>query len=651
VREGFARFAEVLPDALLLTRRDGTLLAANSRAAALFGVSAAALAGARLTDLAEDPPEKVEGLLAAYARTRQAVPGALSLRHTDGTVRRCRCEGGVYRPPGDGGSSALILIRAVCVDESHDRFGRLTREIGELSREIGRRMRVEDELHQQREWLRVTLASIGDAVIATDAHHHITFINPAAAELTGWPKEEALGRPLTEVFRIVGEATRAPVENPVGEALRNGAMAGLARDTLLLRRDGGELPIDDSAAPIRHDDGRLLGAVLVFRDITEQRQLQRELEKRAQSLNELNRRKDEFLAMLSHELRNPLAPISNCLAVLDAQGIPDEGLQRLFAIMRRQVSQLTRLVDDLLDVSRITTGKIRLIRRRLALRPIAARALEALEPLLAGRNQQVTTAVEDLMVDGDEARLTQVVINLVENAAKYTPAGGHIALRARREAGNAVLSVEDDGIGIEPALLPSIFDLFSQAGSAPDSAHSGLGVGLALVRSLVELHGGTVSAQSEGRGRGSLFTVRLPLADEAPEWAAPRGSPSAAARATPTARIVIVVDDSADIAQSMALVLASWGLEPRTACDATTAIELCATLRPDVVILDIGLPGMNGYELAGRIRSIQPEVLLIALTGYGMTEDRIRAQAAGFDHHMTKPADLAALHKLLMPAR
>jgi signal transduction histidine kinase len=293
-------------------------------------------------------------------------------------------------------------------------------------------------------------------------------------------------------------------------------VAALANHTLLIGRDGREIPIDDSGAPIRHEDGRLAGVVLVFRDITEQRQLERELENRARFLNDINRRKDEFLAMLSHELRNPLAPLRNCLTMLQMRGTLDASAQPLLGIMDRQVSQLTRLVDDLLDVSRITTGKIKVLRGALALEHLVLKALEPLEPLLTRRRQRLETELEALSMEGDEARLTQVVVNLVENASKYTPAGGHIAVRLRREGASALLTVDDDGIGIDPDLLPTVFELFTQADRSPDRAQSGLGVGLALVRSLVELHGGSVSAHSGGLGRGSVFAVRLPLSREQP---------------------------------------------------------------------------------------------------------------------------------------
>jgi PAS domain S-box-containing protein len=516
VPEAFSRFAEILPDALLLVDRNGRLVAANSRARALLGLRAAEIAGITLFQLADESAENVEALLASCARTRQAVPGTLRFRHREGALQRCRCEGGVYRPAGGEGEPPLILLRLTPSDHPHDRFALLTHEIGELSKEIRRRIRVEEELHRQREWLRVTLASIGDAVMATDAAEKITFINPAASELTGWTEEEALGRPLSDVFRIVNEESRAPVESPVARVIREGVVAALANHTLLIGRDGREIPIDDSGAPIRHEDGRLAGVVLVFRDITEQRQLERELENRARFLNDINRRKDEFLAMLSHELRNPLAPLRNCLTMLQMRGTLDASAQPLLGIMDRQVSQLTRLVDDLLDVSRITTGKIKVLRGALALEHLVLKALEPLEPLLTRRRQRLETELEALSMEGDEARLTQVVVNLVENASKYTPAGGHIAVRLRREGASALLTVEDDGIGIDPDLLPTVFELFTQADRSPDRAQSGLGVGLALVRSLVELHGGSVSAHSGGLGRGSVFAVRLPLSREQP---------------------------------------------------------------------------------------------------------------------------------------
>ncbi len=335
----------------------------------------------------------------------------------------------------------------------------------------------------QRELLRVTLGSIGDGVVATDAEGVVTFINPVAQELTGWG-EDAAGRPLTDIFHIVNEETGVLADNPVSRVIRTGRTAGLANHTVLIARDGTRRPIDDTAAPIRDEEGRFVGVVLVFRDITERRYLENELQQRADDLAERDRRKDEFLAMLAHELRNPLAPLRNTLQVLKLQFAG----QPLFApasdVMERQVAHLARLVDDLMDVSRITQGKFELRKERVGLTAMVVRAVEAARTFLEERRHrlEVSLPAEEVASEADPARVEQVLSNLLTNAAKYTPPGGHVWLTAAREGQEAVVRVRDDGIGIRPEVLPRLFALFEQADRVPGHVSEGLGIGLSLVR-------------------------------------------------------------------------------------------------------------------------------------------------------------------------
>ena len=371
-----------------------------------------------------------------------------------------------------------------------------------LRRHLTERDRSTRAITEQRELLQTTLASIGDGVITTDDKGHVTFMNPVAEELTGWKSAEARDLALTRVFRIVNEDTRQETPNPALRALAEGVIVGLANHTILIARDGSERPIDDSAAPIRVNDV-VIGCVLVFRDFTERARIEAELE-------EADRRKDEFLATLAHELRNPLAPISNALHLLERADPSHPAHQRARETMRRQTAQLVRLVDDLLDAGRIRNGKLVLAKQRLQLRDALEQGLETVMPAIEAARHHLSVGIPDkpIELEADPARLAQVFSNLVGNAAKFTPSGGHIDVTASREDGMAVVRIKDDGMGIDPRNLDHIFGLFSQVERTVE--RGGLGIGLSLVRQLVTLHGGTVEAHSAGAGRGSEFVVRLP---------------------------------------------------------------------------------------------------------------------------------------------
>ena len=764
----------------------------------------------------------------------------------------------------------------------------------------------ESMLRLQLEWCRVTLASIGEGVITTDPNGGITFLNAVAKSLTGWTLEEAAGQPLASVFRIINEQSRQPVESPTVRALRDGVIVGLANHSLLLAKDGTERPIDDSAAPIRNEQGEVAGAVLVFRDVSERKRHEKALQKalayaddiiatvrhpflvldknlrvrtanqsfyesfrvskadtegrllyelgngqwnipglrtlledllprdhsfqdfevdhafpeigqrrmllnarqfppassnpelillaiedvsdrrqaelamrtseiryrrlflkakdgilildadtgkvieanpfmtglldythaeflgkelweiglfrdiqenramyrklqetgyvryenlplesrsghkvqvefvsnvysegdwqvvqcnirditervrlegqtqeQAAALADLDHRKDEFLAMLSHELRNPLAPILSAVQLLRLhinqhrlQGVENPVLQQSAGIIERQVGQLKQIVDDLLEVSRITTGRVQLRQERIAVAVVVQNAVETVRPLIDQNRHELTMSVapEPIWLYADAARLEQVVVNLLTNAAKYTAAGGHIWLSVQQEIDDCVLRVRDTGVGIAPDVLPRIFDLFTQAERSLDRSQGGLGIGLALVQRLVELHRGRVEAYSI-LGQGSEFVVHLPVV-VAPAQAA---APAEMAKPDGQSLRVLVVDDNVDTANILALLLKEFGHDVRTGYDGPTAIAAALEYRPNVVLLDIGLPGLTGFEVAKRIRqqSGLENILLIAMTGYGQDTDMLRSQEAGFDHHLVKPADFARVQEIL----
>ncbi len=763
-----------------------------------------------------------------------------------------------------------------------------------VERELRKRRLAEASAHSERQNLWVTLTSIGDGVIVADAAGRVKLANPVAQQLMGHPRD-AIGRPLADIFSLLNEVTREPVENPVSQVLAQGKIAGMAGMTVLVQTDGTEIPIEQTAAPIRDKSGKISGVVFVFRDCSERRRFEMEISERErrfrrmfetpligiavctsrgylmeandvfldlvgyqpaqlneaalswssvpqgqsplddrarlelresgvckpfektytrmdgsrvpvlisaarlmdeqdcvvvfvtdltqsknteaalresdarfrilsecmpqkvwtarpdgrldyanhmlleyagmtteqllgwgwtmlifpddlqnhleawkkslasgdmfevehrvrkhtgeyrwhlaralplyqpdsqiamwvgtntdihdqkqaeETLREEHHRKDQFLALLAHELRNPLAPLSNALQVFPSVQNDPASSEALLGIMKRQLRQMTRLIDDLLDLARITTGRMRLRREPIAVESVVVAAVEAVQPLISEREHQFTVNLpqEELWVDADSARLAQILINLLHNAAKYTDSHGQLSLTVERSQNDVLFRVRDNGPGISKEMLTKIFDLFTQVELTLDRAHGGLGIGLTLVRTLVELHGGSVTASSPGPGKGSEFVVELPLA------AAPLDTITVEATNTtekplPELRI-LVVDDVQASAKTLGLMLRTLGQKTEEVYDGPSAIT-CATKTPfDLIVLDIAMPGMDGLEVARRIRAI-PElssVTLVALTGFGQEEDRARSLQAGFNDHLIKPTSLDILKEVLKRA-
>jgi PAS domain S-box-containing protein len=693
----------------------------------------------------------------------------------DEELRRAAAEGRVedegWRVRKDGSTFWANVVITALRDEGGTLrgFAKITRDLTERrqAEENARRLLQEEaarkaaegavrEIERQREQLQVTLASIGDAVIVTDPDGRVTFLNPVAAALTGWTPQDAAGQPLEHVFRIINELTRQDVENPVTRVYREKAVVALANHTALITRDGREVPIEDTAAPIHADGGEIGGAVLVFRDVTEARRA-REARLRLAAIVESSddaiigksldgtitswnrgaerlygyraeeivgrplsllvppehpdelpalmervrrgeyiehfetervrkdgsrvevslsispirdargaiigaskiarditarrqeeRRKNEFLALLAHELRGPLAPLRNGLELMKLAGDDRPAAEEARAVMERQLQHMVRLVDDLLDVSRISRGKLQLRKERLTLEEVLRHALEVCGQTVREHHRlTVSLPDEPLLVDADRTRLAQVLCNLLNNAAKYSDRGSSISLTVERDGGEAVIRVKDAGVGIPPDMLARVFDLFTQVDRSLEKSQGGLGVGLSIVKRLVELHGGNVEARSEGYGKGSEFVVRLPvLRSVVPAQADGAGSPQARA---PSRRRILVVDDNVDSARSLAMILRLMGSEVRAAHNGEEGLAAAEEFRPDLILMDIGMPRLNGYDAARRIRQ-QPwgrAMTLVALTGWGQEEDRRRSQEAGFDGHLVKPIEPAALERLL----
>jgi two-component system CheB/CheR fusion protein len=398
-----------------------------------------------------------------------------------------------------------------------------------------------------------------------------------------------------------------------------------------------------SARKIPGDAGRGELVLLAIEDVTERKAV-------AEQLRDESKRKDEFLAMLAHELRNPLSPIMHAVHLL-RRGVAGTSAPKFYDMIERQTRRLVRLVDELLDVARISRGHIELKRESVDLADIARHAAEASRGRIGEYHHDLVLAFADapVQVEGDPVRLEQIISNLIENAAKYTEPGGHIALKITQENDEAVLSVRDNGIGLAPEQLETIFDLFAQVDSSPARSGGGLGIGLTLVRRVLELHGGRIEARSAGLGHGSEFIVRLPL-----QSSNSAGPPDTARNTLATVRTdhprrVLIVDDSSDTAESMALLARSWGHEVVIASDGPTALVLAEQFAPERALVDIGLPGMNGYELARRLRekAQHRDLYLIAVTGYGREGDKKAAEAAGFNMHLVKPGDIDRLRELL----
>ena len=514
--------------------------------------------------------------------------------------------------------------------------------------------------------LSVTLRSIGDAVITADPAGHITLLNPVAQALTGWTEAAAIGQPVEHVFHIVQEGTRRPVENPVSKVFREGRIVGLANHTVLLSRDGRETPIEDSAAPIRAADGSLIGIVLVFRDASERREaerrkqavLDREQEAR-RAAETLSRSKDEFVATVSHELRTPLNAIFGWVRLLRSGNLNDTQHAHALEVIERNTRAQAQLIEDLLDMSRVVTGHLRLDMRRLELPAVIQAAVDAVKP--ASEAKEIEIGIElDANVGpilGDPDRLQQIVWNLLTNSVKFTNKGGRIDVSLTAVGSDAVLRVKDNGIGMSAELLPHIFERFRQGASSASRAHGGLGIGLALVDHLVEMHGGTVEAHSDGDGQGSTFTLRMPTlgtraVTEKPALSGIDASGVAHGSGALAGVNIVVVDDDKDARDLISTTLAHAGANVLPASSMAEALNTLQSAAPQALVSDIAMPNGTGYELIRAIRLVPhlAKIPAIALTAFGRVEDRERALAAGFNYHITKPVDPDHLVRAIVTA-
>lgn len=518
-------------------------------------------------------------------------------------------------------------------------------------RDVTARRAAEVALRASEERFRVLFDLGPVAIFSCDRKGMVQDYNRRATELWGYEPKRGHSAPhYTSLKLFHKDGSAAPGEHdPVMEVLETGVTIKDA-ELYIERPDGSRVLVSVTFAPLKNEHGGITGAIVAFHDITERRVLEDALVARAAELAQADRRKDEFLAMLAHELRNPLAPLRNGVDILKNADVTDEEREHAQRILVRQIENMSRLIDDLLDVSRITKGKIELRREPVALEAVIAAAVSTVRSSISkcGQVLSVTLPPEPVYLLADATRLEQVFGNLLGNACKYSGDGSHIDVRAELTDGagarEVIVSVRDNGIGIAPELLPRVFDLFVQATRSLDRAHGGLGIGLTLVQRLVELHGGIVEVRSDGLGHGSEFIVRLPVLEHSPAPSAPTPAPEPEAP-----RRILIVDDNTDSARSLAMIQRRRGHEARTAFSGPDAVALANEFLPEVVLLDIGLPGMDGLEVARRLRATPAMngVVLIAMTGYGRDEDRAEARLAGFDEYLVKPVDLGQLRDLL----
>ena len=600
--------------AIFLLDREGRIVSWNRGAELLKGYAAGEIIGRHFSVFY--PPEALE---------RRWPQRELKMAQESG-----RLEDEGWRVRKDGSRFwADVVITAL-----HDESGAL-RGFSKITRDLTERRRQEETLRQSEERFRVLVEGARDsAMFMLDPDGRVTSWNAGAERIKGYKAQEIQGRHVSLFYPQEAIDKKWP-EQELALAREHGRFED---EALRVRKDRTTFWASVVVTPLYDQEGILTGYANVTRDLTDL--------KRVESLEKAERQTSEFLATLAHELRNPLAPINNALHLLALRPAADSTEKWVREVLHRQTGQITRLIDDLLDVSRITRSAVVLDKQLLDVRGVVRAAVDGSMQWMQARGHAVSIDLaqgEALTVLADEKRLTQVLQNLLHNAARYTPEGGQVAVSARREDGDVVIAVKDNGVGMDADLLRSAFDMFKHGRRhAQLRPQGGLGLGLTLVQRLVRLHGGTVLAHSAGADRGSEFVIRLPCAD-----AVPAGAP-AQPRPPSTPRRVLVIDDNGDAAHALRMLLENDGHDVRVAHDGVAGLALAREYRPEYLLLDIGLPRLSGYDIATSVRGdpLLKDTTIVAITGYGQVHDRARTAAVGFDHHLTKPVEFSALQEL-----
>jgi len=614
-----AAIVESSDDAIISKTLTGHIVSWNGAAERLFGYSAQEMIGKPITTII--PSERLAEEHEIIARIRRGE----RVDHFE-TIRLSR----------DGRRVEVSLTISPVRGPTGQVVG-----ASKVAREIGERKRAERIQAQ----LAAIVESSDDAIVSKNLDGIIQSWNGAASRIFGHTPEEAIGQPITLVIPTNLHAEERAIIAQVRAGKRVEHF-----DTIRITKDGRLIPVSLTVSPIHDAKGTVIGASKIARDISDRRRADKALRETEEGLRVANQRKDEFIALLAHELRNPLAPIRYALAAGKSGAATPEQRQRFQEIIERQVAHMSRLLDDLLNVAHITRGTLELRKSTMEFTSVLGTAIEAARPFLDAKQHQLSVELpaDAPRLNADPIRLAQVFSNLLINAAKYSDPGGQIRIAASIERDMLLVSVRDTGIGIPAEIMPRLFEMFSQAPHTVDRSQGGLGLGLALVRGIVQLHGGSVCARSDGANRGSEFTVRLPLGVPAP-FAQANAQPISPVDAA--AVRVLVVDDNEDAAEMCATLLELAGHDVRRAYNGRSALALAKAFHPRVVLLDIGLPDINGYDVARALRGAPwaAGILLIAVSGWGQEKDKQHALEAGFDHHLTKPIDLHALERVLQP--
>jgi PAS domain S-box-containing protein len=523
--------------------------------------------------------------------------------------------------------------------------------VGERNRALILSREKEREANAQRELVTVTLASIGDGVIVADPRGRITFLNKIAAGLSGWSAAEAEGKPIGEVLNLINESTRNRVENPAEKVIQSGAIVGLANHTILIRRDGSEIPIDDSGAPIRDREGTLQGVILVFRDFSAHKEAEQALMKAKEDAEAANVAKDRFLAMVSHELRTPLTPVLATLSLWEMGGDLPQQLQGDLRMLRQSVELEARIIDDLLDLTRTQRGILTLKTEETDVYELLGSITELCQSEARGKNLDLGLRLDAKRryVHTDAARLQQIFWNVLRNAIKFTEAGGKVTISATDSPeGEIVVTVTDTGIGMNSEMLSRLFVPFEQGEQTISRRYGGLGLGMAISSALAELMGGHLTAKSEGLGKGSTFTLTLPASERPTEPHKPAITQPLTA---PAPKRILLVEDHSVTAEVLQRILTGRGHRVTTASTASAALRLVESEDFDLLICDIGLPDASGLDVVRAARERAPGIAAIAVTGFGMEEDIAASKAAGFDAHLTKPINIQTLETAIGATR